>query len=199
MLQNIVIEGLDRLGKSTLVANLKDRLGHFTALHYGKPEVLSYYERRVGYDSAREAYQRESFSGMFKLLSSDARIIMDRGHLGEAVYAHRYRGYDGRYIFDLEQGKAVENTLLVLLTNTDPDLEPKLVDDGLGFDWSKRAEEQADFLQAFRDSKLQHKVLVNVGYGSSNPYMGTFIDQHLLAEQVAHAFTSSAWYTEVNA
>ncbi len=30
-------------------------------------------------------------------------IISDRAHLGEYVYAEKYRGYDGAYIFDLEK------------------------------------------------------------------------------------------------
>ena len=192
MLQNIIIEGLDRLGKSTLVDNLKNRLGYFTSLHYSKPEVLTYYELRVGRNKAREFYQRDSFAGMFKLLSADARLIMDRGHLGEAVYAHRYRNYDGNYVFDLEQGKALENTLLVLMGNNDLELNAKLVDDGLSFDWSARGEEHADFLEAFRKSNLKHKMYVNVGRN------GQFKDPLEISEAVAQAFLTSAWYTEFN-
>jgi thymidylate kinase len=193
MLQNIICEGLDRLGKSTLVDNLKQRLGHFTSLHYSKPELLSYYELRVGRGKAHEFYQRDSFGGMFKLLASDARVIMDRGHLGEMVYAHRYRGYDGSYVLDLEQGKGVDNTLLVLLVNHDVDLEARLVDDGLGFDWGKRKEEQEDFITAFRRSKISHKALINVGR------QGHFIDQAEIIDAVSQAYLKAAWYTSIDA
>lgn len=186
MLQHIIIEGLDRLGKSTLVDGIQHKLGFFTKLHFGKPQVLTHYELSVGKAAAKEAYQRESFKQMFDLLqATDARIILDRAHLGEAVYAKRYRGYDGDYVFDFESIKriqALSSTLLVLLVNHDQALERTLIDDGDSFDWSKRAEEQEDFIAAFNRSRFRSKMILSVGRN------GQFIDKDTLVNSVVRQY-----------
>lgn len=184
MLQNIIVEGLDRLGKSTLIDGLEHKLGHFTKLHYGKPPVLKHYELVSGV-SAKEAYQRVSFHQMFDVLESNARIMLDRAHLGEAVYAKRYRGYDGSYVFDYESIKrttALSNTLLVLMVNHDQALERSLVDDGDSFDWTKRAEEQDDFIAAFNRSRFRSKMILSVGK------QGQFIDKDMLVDAVVQRY-----------
>jgi thymidylate kinase len=189
MLQNIIIEGLDRLGKSTLVSGIEERLGCFTKLHFGKPLILEHYKLAVGEPYAKEAYQRESFEQMFRVLDSEARMILDRGHLGEAVYSKRYRGYNGDYVFDLENVKhvnALTNTLLVLLVNHDKELERKLVDDGQSFDWQKRDEEQQDFIAAFNRSRIQHKLMVSVGAH------GEFADKDWIADSVVKSYIHGA-------
>jgi hypothetical protein len=35
-----IIEGLDRLGKSTLIKNIQHRFGFYQVIHFGKPEIL---------------------------------------------------------------------------------------------------------------------------------------------------------------
>lgn len=171
-------------------------------IHYGKPKELPYYQQMVGKNNAKQGYQRESFEQMFKLLNSDARIILDRAHLGEAIYAKRYRGYDGDYVFELESvqnAQALSNTLLVLLVNNDKELEKKLIDDGDSFDWEQRSTEQDDFARAFWRSKFQHKCIANVGgNGILNSKEGTFIDMDLLADEIVEAYKTSAIHTAVN-
>lgn len=190
---NIIIEGLDRLGKSTLAANLEHKLGCFTHVHFGKPPALELYVKEVGALKAKERYQRESFKLMFKLLAGPGRLLLDRGHLGEAVYAKRYRNYDGDYVFDyetIENGDALTNTLLVLLVNYDARLEERLVDDGESFDWTKRKEEQEDFIAAFNRSRIVNKVLIPVGNGS-----GQFINADLIANLVAIKYNDALLHT----
>lgn len=196
MLQNIIIEGLDRLGKSTLIEGIQERLGFFTVVHYSKPKTLSHYVNQVGVSAAKQAYQRESFEQMFKLLSGEARLILDRAHLGEAVYAKRYRGYDGDYVFDLEGVKqltALNNTLLVLLVNDDKELEHKLVDDGDSFDWSKREEEQRDFCAAWTRSRFANKLRIGVGS------KGKFVDKTWIIDSVVNAYLDPARHFNSNA
>lgn len=187
MLNHIIIEGLDRLGKSTLAEGIEDKLGCFIKLHFGKPPVLDYYARSVGHAKAKEVYQRDSFEHMFALLDSDSRIILDRAHLGEAVYAKRYRGYDGSYVFDLEsvkRTKGLSTTLLVLLVNHDQALERSLVDDGESFDWSKRSEEQDDFITAFNRSRFRNKMILPVGRN------GSFVPKDQLVAAVLQKYTN---------
>lgn len=193
MLQNIICEGIDRLGKSTLIENIQHRLGFFTVIHYQRPKSLGFYTNQVGTDLQAQRYQEDSFIEMFKLLGSDARIILDRAHLGEAVYSERYRGYKGDYVFELESVKnavALSNTLLVLLVNNDPTL--RLSDDGESFDWSKRDGEQADFIKAFMRSRIKHKLLINVGKD------GEFLDANMIADAVVLAYKHPNSLTSLN-
>lgn len=190
---NIVIEGLDRLGKTTLAANLENKLGCFTHIHFGKPPILEKYVETVGALKAKEEYQRNSFALMFQFLSGPGRFMLDRGHLGEAVYAKRYRNYDGSYVFDYEtvsNGDALTNTLLVLLVNNDPKLEELLVDDGESFDWTKRKEEQDDFIKAFERSRIVNKIIVYVSNGN-----GQFLDQDIIASMVATRYNDAVLHT----
>jgi hypothetical protein len=158
---SIIIEGLDRTGKDTLIDNIMHELGVFQRLHYEKPMKLQLYTS-VGYENPEQLYQEDSFKTMFDILGSGARVILNRAHLGEYVYAPRYRGYSGDYVFYQEanaykQGK-LDNTALILLT-ADTSV---LVDDGKSFDYSKRAEEQEDFIKAFERSCIPIKLQVPV-------------------------------------
>lgn len=162
MLENIIIEGVDRLGKGTLIAGLKNALGYFNVIHYQKPEKLECYNNNLKY------YQHESFHQMFNMLDV-GRLILDRAHLGEAVYSHRYRDYDGDYVFQMELDGTndglifASNTLLVLLTTSDFSF---IQDDGLSHDFTKKEEEQEDFKRAFEKSSIKNKLLIDISNGN---------------------------------
>ena len=159
-----IICGTDRLGKSSLISNLKNKLGFHEVIHFGKPEKLQYYVDR--YPSAEFHYQYNSFINAFKLLGSDVSIIFDRLHLGEYVYSPRYRGYDGSYVFDLEQEFNLEfnySVKLILLTTSDWSF---IQDDGESFDFARKDEEQLDFIQAFNYSVIPNKQIINVCDGA---------------------------------
>ena len=106
---------------------------------------------------------------MFELLKTNIPIIFDRTHLGELVYAPTYRDYSGDYVLNMEAGIDTSNCRLILLTTSDLDVG---VDDGGGFDWSKRKEEQEAFMKAFDRSHIADKVLIDVhnGHGDYNDY-----------------------------
>ncbi|MEM2159353.1 MAG: hypothetical protein QXN55_00150 [Candidatus Nitrosotenuis sp.] len=160
-----IIEGCDRLSKSTLVQNIQKKFGPHIVVHFAKPlkaENLS--------DNLFQ-YQYVSFEQGFNLLEkhhpSEVPIIFDRFHLGEFVYAPRYRGYPGDYIFSLEVFHCAElltNVKLVLLTTSNWDL---ITDDGESHDFSKKEEEQFDFIEAFNKSSFQNKIIVNIADGNS--------------------------------
>lgn len=168
-IKKILIEGLDRLGKSTLADNIQANYGHFQKIHFGKPLNLPHYsEHKKKFQhikmSEAELYQRHSFENMFKLIDSDARIIFDRAHLGENVYSPIYRGYAGSYVYDYELSYDLghrDDTLLVLLIE-DFAIAKHFVDDGLSFDITKREHEQQLFLEAFNKSRFKNKKVVCV-------------------------------------
>jgi hypothetical protein len=186
MIKSVIIEGVDRLGKDSLIKGIKDEIGYFNTVHYQKPELLKCFlnEARKQLNRgdsdlddtvknyALSLYQRRSFSDMFSMLSSDTRYIMNRAHLGEFVYSPRYRKYDGSYVFELENhfindrgSKFHDTTLLVLLHTSDFSF---IKDDGLSFDWDKKEEEQNDFIRAFERSQITNKVMIDVHDGDKH-------------------------------
>ena len=121
MIQNIIVEGVDRLGKSSLINGLQNKLGFHQVVHYQKPELLDIYNVSNNKNDALKMYQAKCFNNMFHMLSSGGNFILDRAHLGEFVYSPRYREYDGSYVFELENkfkndlgSKFADNTLLIL-------------------------------------------------------------------------------------
>jgi thymidylate kinase len=165
---HFIIEGCDRLGKSTLINQIKQELGFHQVIHFGKPEVLNFYSNNLCDGDAKEFYQTDSFINGFVLLSeSNSNLIFDRFHIGEFVYAPRYRGYDGSYVFNLEKSYEVDkwdHVTLVLMTTSDWSF---IQDDGESFDFSKKEEEQNSFIEAFNKSIFKHKVLIDINDRSS--------------------------------
>ncbi len=192
-----LIDGVDRLGKSSLVQKIQQELGYLLTIHYDKPKLLKAYlddqrmikeaspdetdydesyRRLEGNNLALRLYQESANISMFQLLSSDAPIIFDRSHLGEMVYAPLYRGYDGNYVFDMEKEflnalpkERLNSIKLILLTTSNFDI---IVDDGLSFNPQNKGREQDLFVQAFEKSAIPNKVIVNVhdGFGSYKSY-----------------------------
>jgi len=182
VLKSIIIDGVDRIGKSNLITALKQRMGFFQEIHYKKPEQLASYQ---GFQPLQR-YQFESFTTMFHLLTVNRPLILNRSHLGEYVYSSRYRGYDGSYVFNLEQ-KLVdqgltfnETTLVVLLHTSNFNF---ITDDGKSFDVSQREEEQHDFHHAFTRSIITHKVDLDVHDG-----YGNFVPVERLVDRVERAY-----------
>lgn len=157
-----IIEGLDRLGKSTLIEGILNKEGYHQVIHYAKPQKLAIYEKEK---EPLRLYQAASFDTMFELLASKARLILDRAHLGECVYAPMYRGYNGDYVFDLERMNFADQMLhvkLILLTE-DFSKSKHFVDDGLSLGTAdKRQAEQELFVDAFNISIFPDKRIINV-------------------------------------
>lgn len=217
-IKSVIIEGVDRLGKNTLITGIQDRLGFFQEIHYKKPEQLDLYvnEGRVVYavpddviterviEFANKRYQMQSFTTMLQLLTSGERLIMNRSHIGEAVYAPRYRKYDGSYVFDLEQAfiergsQFHKSTLLVLLHTSSFNF---ITDDGLSFDFSQKEEEQNDFTRAFERSAIVHKVMIDVhngdrGFVSTDKILDTVITAMTDLPQMRHQNWYVSWHRD---
>jgi len=173
-----LIEGLDRLGKSTLIQGIRDELGYYEVVHFSKPQRLAVYDGQATTEGELNKlqsfyhYQFAGFENMMKLLVSEAKIIFDRAHLGEAVYSPMYRNYSGEYVFELEKaylqserGFYIYNIgapRLILLVE-DFGVARHFVDDGESFGpIEKREEEQSRFLVAFNKSIIQDKRIICV-------------------------------------
>lgn len=175
---NFIIEGVDRLGKGTLIDNIQQNFGHHTVIHYDRPKKLRYFDDTGGWTgplaelSDLGRYQYTSFVHGFDLLMSSSNLIFDRFHLGETIYGPRYRGYSGDYVFALEERfvKSMDawskgyskNVRMILLTTSDFSF---IEDDGQSFDFNAKEAEQEDFITAFERSILPVKVMVDVHNG----------------------------------
>lgn len=167
-----IVEGLDNLGKSTLIEGIKNELGFYQVIHCQKPELLDFYydgpSRRSGQRMAQYAYQRASFEQLMwtlKRADHQMKFIFDRSWLGESVYAELYRGYSGDYVFEIEEQNQidlVENTRLILLTE-DFSKSTHFRDDGHNLGTSDmRAGEQELFKRAFNRSLISDKKIICV-------------------------------------
>ena len=173
------IEGLDFLGKSTLIEGIRQKLGYYEVIHFSKPQKLAAYAKTQQVEGVPSEslqvyhYQRESFRNSMLLAKSGARLIFDRWHLGEAVYAPLYRGYSGNFVFSIEWQLALDcaaGIRLILLTE-DFQTSRHFVDDGESLGpVHKRMEEQERFIAAFNRSIIQDKRLICV----TDPATGGF-------------------------
>jgi thymidylate kinase len=185
------IEGLDRLGKSTLIDGIRQALGYYEVIHFSKPQKLAAYAYAQSVQGVPPGgqqvwhYQHEGFLNSMLLANSGARIIFDRWHLGEAVYSPMYRFYNGDYVFDLEKNACVDlnpNIRLILLTE-DFQIARHFVDDGESLGAVEQREEEQDrFLVAFHKSNIVDKRIVCV----TDPGLGGFKPKDwILAEALA--------------
>lgn len=158
--RQFLIDGVDRMGKSTLIKGLLDELGYHLVIHYDKPKKLAAYQ---DLPDPLFRYQYELYREMFHVISSGTKAIFDRSHLGEMVYAPLYRKYDPKiFIPFMENSANTQFSRLVLLTTSDFSF---IQDDGLSIDFNKKEEEQELFKTAFVRSHIKDKVLVDVSNG----------------------------------
>src|SRR5271167_1703820 len=174
------IEGLDRLGKSTLIQGIQDKFGYYQVVHFAKPQKLKIFEeaaKKTAYEGdgpitdvppefrAAYYYQAAGFRNSMILAKSGARIIFDRWHIGEAVYSPMYRSYSGNYVFDQERNSGIDThpslRLILLTENTNTSMH--FVDDGKSLGPARnRRQEQNLFLDAFERSNIKDKRMVLV-------------------------------------
>lgn len=183
MKQVYAVEGLDRLGKSTLIQGIMNKLGFYQAVHFSKPQRLDAYAGSVaeGFDGAPVPansaplyhYQLECFRNSMLMASSGARLIFDRWHLGEAVYSPLYRGFSGDYVFDLEKTFNLDDrhSIRLILLVEDFSVSQHFQDDGLSLGSVKnRQKEQGLFVSAFSRSIIRDKRIICV----TDPGTGKF-------------------------
>ena len=185
------IEGLDRLGKSTLIDGIRQKHGYYEIVHFSKPQKLARHQFPPTNPAAPAhfhqvyEYQRASFRNSMILAKSGARVIFDRWHIGEAVYSPMYRGYDGDYVFEFERIHGLDSIgeirLILLIENFD--IARHFVDDGQSLGTiDKREEEQSRFITAFNKSNIRDKRITPVtdsGTGGFKP------KAHILAQAPA--------------
>jgi hypothetical protein len=112
------------------------------------------------------------YEDMFKLINragDDINIVLNRSHIGEAVYSPMYRNYSGDYVFDLEKKYIddLNNVKLILFTDTAENICRRDIarGDGQSFttDVNKKQMELDLFDRAFNKSILNKKRIELLG------------------------------------
>ena len=162
-----IFEGMDNCLKDTLIQLLRSHLSPQTqVLKFSNPPKYIY---------TPEDWQKAHFKDMFDLISlslsnSSRNIILNRAHLGEYVYSPIYRGYEGDWIFDLEESFFNESKdylkklkLFVLYDSDNSQLQAR--EDGKSLsesDFQKINLERKKFIKAFEKSKIPNKKIFDL-------------------------------------
>lgn len=183
-----IVEGLDRLGKSTLIENIQNYRGAHQVIHSGKPPIMAFYDKPLDIRDKPNAditwdqrlqvnFQNAYFLNAFRSIAANkkANVIYDRLHLGETVYSPLYRNTV------VESVMANESIILGRGTSTSPSSHVRMilltedftvskhfVSDGESFDDSKRKVEQDAFISAFRRSVIQDRRIICVTGSDGN-------------------------------
>ena len=160
----IMIDGLDRCGKDSLVEQLRKKFTHpeIQVFHEGAPPkvadprqwAISHYDFMLR--NARDA----------SIFPSNVISIYNRSHIGEVVWGSKYRGYNTDFVFDLERRylSTIDpwNVYLILLTDTADRLMER--DDGKSLTKSKEEldEVRGLYTDAFYRSCIGNKLHIRL-------------------------------------
>ena len=139
----------------------------------GKLSFVMHFSNIPGLDKNYvKAYSQYMYHNMFLVLKenycmdNERCLILNRSHIGEAVYSPMYRNYSGDYVFEIENMFKNQTffSRIVLFTMID---DPNSIierDDGLSFsvDVDKKTEEIKMFKRAHEMSYIKHKLLINI-------------------------------------
>ena len=139
----VIVEGVDRVGKSTLCSKLADKLKIGI---YHDTEKLFYNETNEGIDLKFEAL-------MNYIKYHKGNILFDRFHLTELVY-DSLRGQSFNSYKDIDEQLSKMDTTLILVLSEDIDESSRQH----GKDLCKH---QNAFINEFMKSKIKNKLFVN--------------------------------------
>lgn len=163
----IIISGVDRTGKTTLMKGLQNHF-YFKNPVGITPVHLSYYS---SFETPR-AYSKEIYKlhyrDGFEIIKSnntrDRIRIFSRFHFDEYVYGPMYRNYDANYIFDLEKEYEpfLSNVKYILLTDRAENVIDRDDGDSHTTDLELKREELGRFKEAFDKSIIKDKIMINI-------------------------------------
>lgn len=178
----VIVEGLDRCGKSTLVEHLRKR--YFTS-----PNILVHHSSSPPKVDDPNQWELKHYDSLFRTSKDLVKfggfnIIFDRFHLGAAVYGEKYRKANPVSVFEIDRQHLSSYSRAALILITD---EPKAIsyrDDGDSLESSIEDYEQTrdSFLSAFEKSSCVNKLHINItsngGFKNTIPTVERFLNEH---------------------
>lgn len=164
----IIVEGPERVGKTTLIRALRE---NFVAHRPDKPTLVigsAAIDRERPLQSFHASYRYyDEVIALLLSRSDEFHFLLDRFHLGEYVYAYKYRNYSGDYVFNLERNwveaipeEVFKDTKLIVLSNNYRALMMREDGKSLTNTLDAKVEEIEAFHRGYHRSKL-HKFLLD--------------------------------------
>jgi thymidylate kinase len=176
----LIVEGLDRCGKSTLVEHLRKR--YFTS-----PNILVHHSSSPPKVENPNAWEIKHYSSLFRTARDLVKfggydVIFDRFHLGAAVYGEKYRGANPADIYELDY-RYLSNypqAALILLTDDPEAIAARDDGDSLEKSLHEYNETMSAFIEAYTVSSCMHKLHINVsgngGFVNTIPTVEKFLN-----------------------
>lgn len=168
----LIIEGMDRCGKSTLVEQLRKR-------YFNNPRILIHHSSsppKVENPNEWEIeHYRQLLDASYMLnYGHDFEVIFDRFHLGAIVYGKKYRNADPEDIYAIENLtiQKGDEIALVLLTDWTSAIMERDDDDSLESTPEEFDQTRTAFEEAFKRSIIPNKLHINISEngGFKNTY-----------------------------
>lgn len=168
----LIIEGMDRCGKSTLVEQLRKR-------YFTDPRIIVHHSSsppKVDNPNEWEVqHYRVMLDTSYQLnYSHDFNVIYDRFHLGAIVYGKKYRNADPEDIYSIENMyiRQKDEIALVLLTDWTHNIMERDDANSLEASPDEFDETRVAFEEAFNRSIIPNKLHINVyeNGGFTNTY-----------------------------
>lgn len=181
-MKHIIIEGLDALGKDTLIKGICDSFNYenIAIRHFAKPP-------KNNIDPL--SFQINVFLKEFNLLHSFSScndyhknlIIWNRSHLGEYVWGSLYRGCNKHVISDklksIEEKYLIDETYLIYLYS-DADFAAKNEDgESLGKSISDKEHQLKLFGEIYDSSLIKNKIKIKVNCGTDPKNINDWVDR----------------------
>jgi len=177
----LIIEGMDRCGKSTLIDQLRKRYfinNTRVLVHHSSspPKVENPNEWEI-------QHYRHMLDASYMLnYSHDFDVIFDRFHLGAIVYGKKYRNADPEDIYSIENMYIYPNDEIALVLLTDWTSNIMERDDGNSIEYSPSEfdETRIAFEEAFKRSIIPNKLHINIhengGFKNTYGTVTNFLD-----------------------
>ena len=176
----LIVEGMDRCGKSTLVEHLRKR--YFTS-----PNILVHHSSSPPKVDNPNLWELDHYRSLFRtsqMLVDDYfyDVIFDRFHLGAAVYGEKYRGANPADVYELDTRylRDYPNAVLILLTDNPEVIMSRDDGDSLESSIHDYGQTQSAFIEAFTVSSCVNKLHINItdngGFVNTIPTVEKFLD-----------------------
>lgn len=177
----VIIEGLDRCGKSTLAEHLRKR--YFTS-----PNILVHHSSSPPKVEDPNMWELAHYTSLFytsKFLVDRYfyNVIFDRFHLGAAVYGKKYRGANPVDIYEIDKYfiHNYSNAALILLTDNPEAIAARDDGDSLEKSVEEYTQTAAAFIEAYKMSSCVNKLHINItdngGFVNTIPTVTSFLDR----------------------
>jgi len=170
-MKHIIVEGIDRVGKSTLIKFLAEHFNYDNVhiRHFGKPikskgDILSSQQSMFVNEARllRSIKENEKQGAYFENI-----VIWNRSHIGEYTHGHLHRGYSKRELKSVvlnydKNFLDLKNTFLIFMY-ADPEFCMKMEDgNSLSQDLDKKEKEIKLFKEAMEISLIENKINIKV-------------------------------------